>query len=287
MKRIISLAVIAAAALLLTACQREPSFSERYEEWKSKREEEYAEELAAIPDKIPLPDGTTALKSELSAPEWEEESSPKFDFAFIRYAEPIFVSTFDDPDIVGFDTFEINGDIPREIEPQWIKVKAGDVLENGLKVVSAQTPVRGYKDDDGNTVVQLSFGKVKPEGEMTFEGILQYFNGSEYYGSGDYYINFYPDSTKYRIPVIYNDDPSECAEIQVRSLDTTRNRALVYDGGNFYYFRFESQYYQAENDFKDMFTEDTVCRATMSFKDIVVFGRGNLDGEITDIELEK
>lgn len=286
MKKIISLAIITAAILSLTACQREPSFSERYDEWKSEREEQYAEELAAIPDEIPLPDGSTALKSELSVPGSDEGSSPKFDFAFIRYAEPIFISTFDKPDIVDFDTFEINGDISQEIKPQWIKVKAGDVLENGLKVVSAQTPCRGYKDDDGNTVIQLSFGKVMLEGEMTFEGILQYFNGSEYYGYGDYYINFYPDSTKYKIPVIYNDNPAECAEIQVRSLDTARNRALVYDGGNFYYFRFESQYYQAENDFKDMFTEDTVCKATMSFKNIVIFGRGDLNGEITDIELE-
>lgn len=283
MKKIISFALIAAALLSLTACRREKT----REEWISEQEEEYAKELAALPDEIPLPDGSTIPKSELFAPEWENGTSPRLDFAFIRYAEPIFVSTLDDPDIVDFETFDIKGDIQQNIEPQWIKVQAGDILENGLKVVSAETRCWAGTDEDGNTTVQLSYGKIMTEGEMTFEGVLQYYNGSEYYGYGDYYISFFPDSTKYRIPIIYNDSPLECSELQIRSLDISRNLALVYDGGYFYYFRFESQCYRDENNFKDMFMEDTVRKAKMSFKDIVIGNRYGLDGEITAIELEE
>lgn len=282
MKKIILLALIAAAMLSLTACRHEKT----HEEWISEQEEEYAEELAALPDEIPLPDGSTIPKSELFAPEWRNGTSPRLDFAFIRYAEPIFVSTFDDPDIVDPETFEIKGDIQQSIEPQWIRVQAGDVLENGLRVVSAETPCRSSTNEDGSTFVQLGSGEIRTEGEMTFEGILQYYNGSEYYGYGDYYLNFYPDSTKYRIPIIYNDIPSECAEIQTCSLGADRG-TLVYDGGNFYYFRFESRCYQDEDNFKDMFTEDTACKAKMSFKDIVICGRYSLDGDITAIELEE
>lgn len=271
MKKILSFATVAAVLLSLTACRKSTE-----SDYSTPRNQDLVlvEQFEDYPEEIPLPDGTTALKSELTQ---SSGSLLEFDFAFIRYAEPIFESTLDDPGIVDLDTFEIKGDIQREIEPQWIKVKAGDTLENGLKVVSAQTPCGCFKDENGNAIAELWSGEIKLEGEITFEGIFEYFNGSEYYGYGDYFLCFYPDSTKYKIPVMYSDNPWECSEIQVSALGS--DHALVYDGGYFYYFRFE-------NDFRDMLTEDTVCKATMSFKDIVVSGRYILDGEITDANLE-
>lgn len=280
MKRTLPIIIIAAQILLISGCKKDDKATSNQGIYQ-----EMSQKVNELPEEFAFPDGTVVPKDDIDI-KFSTPGSPYLDFAFIRYAEPIFVSTFGDPDIVAPETFEIKGDIQRSIEPQWIRVRAGDVLENGLRVVSAKTPCRSSTNEDGSTVVQLGSGEIKTEGEMTFEGILQYYNGSEYYGYGDYYLNFYPDSTKYRIPIIYNDSPSECAELQVRSLNISRNMALAYDGGYFYYFRFESEYYHDENNFKDMFNEDAVCKAKMSFKDIVICGRYSLDGVITAIEPE-
>ena len=64
-----------------------------------------------------------------------------YDFAYLRYAKPIYKSTFDDPNIYNPETGEFDGvDSSRSVsDPDFFKVKAGDVLENGLTVKDAET----------------------------------------------------------------------------------------------------------------------------------------------------
>ncbi|MCM1168006.1 MAG: hypothetical protein NC401_18645 [Ruminococcus sp.] len=218
MKKLLTFIIPAALALSLAACQKkqEPPVSTADGETGGNiyHEEIFAEQIADFPEEFTLSDGTTVSKSDLSP---DMDGRPTLDFAFIRCAEPIFVTTLDDPDIVDPETFEI-----------------------------------------------------------TLEGYLYYFNGSDAYGYGDYYLCFYPDSTRYKIPVAY-----DCTDIEMRAIGTER---IVCDGGGFYWFRFDSEYGDIKA-FKDMFTEDMSCKAAVSFKNIVVTSRG-LDGEITDIDLE-
>ena len=308
MKKFIFSAIIAAVVLSLTACQKtiesDPGHTEgggdelgitesdsgsaesEANEW-SLSENEFRAMLEEYPDEISLPDGTTVSKNELTPPiefEYGEAPEPRLDFAFIRYAEPIFMNTLDDPDLVDLNTFEINGYTRREIEPKWIKVKAGDILENGMKIASARSICRVDTDESGNTTAELGYSKIITEGDITYDGILEYYNGSEAYGYGDYSLRFFPDSSKYKLPVAYRNAPSSPPEIKVSALGI--GNAIVYDGGEFCYFRFESRYSENTGKFKDMFTQDMVCKATVSFKYIVAENEGIMDGEITGIELE-
>ncbi len=279
MKKLLSIITIAALALSLTACRDEPK---QKQDSLPKGDDllpvdvETLEELREqFPDEFPLPDGTTASKSEITA--LTNDGSAILDYAFIRYAEPIFITTMDEPDVYNTDTREIRSDIPQKVEsPQWIKIKAGDVLENGLTVVSAQTYVSCFINSSGGKVVRLYTPDILTEGEITLEGIFNYSNGSEGYGYYDYYYSFFPDSTKYRIPIPYEDN-NDC--VSIHSYWLSNNEQLVFDGSDFYSFRFEDEILLDQG-----FSENTVCKAKMTFKNIVI-SRG-MSGEIVDAELE-
>lgn len=279
MKKLLFIITIAALVLSLTACRNKTT--QKNDSLPTgddllpvdvKTLEELREQF---PDEFPLPDGTNASKNEITA--LSEDGSAILDYAFIRYAEPIFITTMDEPDVYDSKTNEIRSDIPQKVEsPQWIKIKASDVLENGLKVVSAQTFVSCFINSSGDKVVRLSTYDIQTEGEITLEGIFNYSNGSSAYGYGDYYYSFFPDSTKYKVPIPY-EDYNDCASISSRWL--ANNNQLVYDGNNFYSFRFEDDILLSQG-----FSENIVCKAKMTFKNVVIT-RG-LSGEIVDAELE-
>lgn len=279
MKKLLSIITLAALALSLTACRNE---QKQKQDSLPKGDDllpvdiETLEELREqFPDEFSLPDGTTAAKSEITA--LSNDGSAILDYAFIRYAEPIFITTMDEPDIYNTDTREIRSDIPQNVEsPQWIKIKAGDVLENGLKVVSAQTYVSCFINSSGGKVIRLYTSDILTEGEITLEGIFNYSNGSEAYGYGDYYYSFYPDSTKYKVPIPYEDN-NDC--VSIHSYWLSNNEQLVLDGSDFYSFRFEDEILLNRN-----FSENAVCKAKMTFKNVVI-SRG-MSGEITDAEFD-
>ena len=273
MKKLLSIITIAALALSLTACGK-PAEQKKSELYSGGRglyfdgtseglQSLYEQALAELPDKMPLPDGTTADKNETAGFSLDYGCA-YFDFAYIRYAEPIFeVTTSDDPN-----------KLPKLESPEWIKVKAGDVLENGLKVVSAQTPCRVY---DGT--VSLGHGEVKLEGEITLEGYFNYFHGSGSYGFGDYRYGFYPDTGKHRIPILYsstyseqNDQPS------LHHLEDNDNK-LIYDGSGFDIFRFEDKALLDQN-----FDHSFSCKAKLTYKNIVI--SNGLMGEVIGAELD-
>ena len=277
MKKLLSIITIAALALSLTACRNEPKQKEnslpKDDDLLPIDVNTLEEVRAEFPEEFPLPDGTTASNSEIAA--LSEDGSAILDYAFIRYAEPIFISTKDEPDVYNTETNTVRSDIPERVEsPQWIKVKAGDVLENGLTVTSAQTYVSCHINSSGEKVVQLYTPEIQTEGEITLEGIFVYSKGSEVYGYGDYYYSFYPDSTKYKVPIKY--DEFRDNEIQTRWLPDSSQ--LVYDGIDFYSFRFEDEILLKRN-----FRDDVVCKARMTFKNVVL--AGDVSGEILQAEL--
>lgn len=171
MKRTFTLIIIAAQILLMSGCKKDEKATSNQDTGQL-----MSQLVNELPEEFAFPDGTVVPKEDIDI-KFPNPGDPCLDFAFIRYAEPIFISTLDDPDIVDFEKFEIREESRYEFEPKWIKVQKGDILENGLKVVSAQTHCRSVKDD-GNTVLQL-FGEVKTEGGTTFGGILRYFNNDD------------------------------------------------------------------------------------------------------------
>lgn len=277
MKKIISFALIAAALLSLTACRKEnepsaPTNGGNVFYYDPELMQRQLEQFTAdFPEEFPLPDGSVGSKSDFNA--LSMDGIPTLDYAFIRYAEPIFYNTIDEPEAFDPDTSKIKSDPEQTVgEPKWIKVKAGDILENGLAVVSAQTYGEMMTNEDGSQTLQLHTSAIRTEGEITLEGIFEYYNGSSDYGGNDYFYSFYPDCSKHRIPAAYGGSGAEHYLLN--------DQQIIYsDGGRFYSFQFK------DDDIKSKFNKTTVCKAKVSFKsvDILLF---DMDGKITSIELE-
>lgn len=198
---------------------------------------------------------------------------PVTDYEFIRYAEPIFYNTIDEPEAFDPDTRELKSELqPTVGETQWIKVKASDVLENGLTVVSAQAWGEVTSNEDDSQILELHTSSIQTEGVVTLEGVFEYYHGSSNYGGKDYFYSFYPDCSKYRIPAAYGGDGAECYMLN-------EQQTVYSDGEHFYSFQFK------DDDLKSRFDQTTVCKAKISFKDIII-RKYELDGEIAAIEFE-
>ncbi|MCM1055486.1 MAG: hypothetical protein NC394_08195 [Bacteroides sp.] len=134
-------------------------------------------------EEVPLPDGSRVGPDEAS-----ETFGDKivYDFAYLRYAKPIFFNTIDEPEIFDFDTYSflVPDDETLHVGYGYFKVEAGDVLENGLTVKSASL---GYERGEYTSRIVL-------KGEITLEGILSRRNGM---------IEFYPDPSKNAVPMIF------------------------------------------------------------------------------------
>ena len=142
-----------------------------------------------------------------------------YDFAFVRYAQPVWWSSADDPDHIDWDTLENAGDSLEYPEnAQYFRVKEGDTLENGLTVKKAEY---FYAIDESTFVNTVEF-----DGELTLEGIL-------------YYV---PKDTEYVVgkdDVFFFADPARCDTIPVPILnaplleswtDTDCKFSVNYDG---------------------------------------------------------
>ncbi|MDE7230916.1 MAG: hypothetical protein K2N56_10590, partial [Oscillospiraceae bacterium] len=123
MKKLLSIITLAALALSLTACGAPQKYSEPSEPSEPTKPSElysggtgfyfdgtseglqslYEQALAELPDKIPLPDGTSASKTETAGFSLNFGSA-YFDFAYIRYAEPIFEVTSGEPELAKIES---------------------------------------------------------------------------------------------------------------------------------------------------------------------------------------
>lgn len=275
-----ALLFITALALLLslTACRAETP-EEKTSRAVERFSSQVSESMAAFPEKIVLPDGGSVSKSELSLPEYGNVlhgGKPWLEYAYIRYAEPIFFTSIDAPE--KFDTEEHALKEPIKLKSfEWIKVKAGDVLENGWKITSARSYC-SYNDQGGDPNAYVHDCEITLEGEITLDGIIDFNSGLDAYGKIDSSLMFYPDSTKYRLPVPYNSYRATEAEghdePQLERL--TDDGLLAHDGAYFQSFRFGS-------DFHDKLGEHVSKRGTVTVRDMTANGDG-YHGEILDID---
>ena len=154
-------------------------------------------------EEFTAPDGSILKRSDAVKAQGNEEMTfaVGYDFSFIRYAQPIWGSSVDNPDYIDWDTLETAGE-PLEFpaDKKFFKVTAGDRLENGLTVKNAEY-YYGY-GLDGSTF----FNAIEFDGDLTLEGIL-------------YYV---PNDTEYVIEkgdVFFFADPTKCSTIPVPIMD--------------------------------------------------------------------
>ena len=138
-------------------------------------------------DHFTAPDGSIVYFSD--ADEYDGYGFYKYDHSYIRYAKPIFHNTFDEPDLINWDTLEFKTNYVAPIENlDYFKVKAGDKLQNGLTVKSAEIRVHEIGMIE-NTKIELS-------GELTLDGYLYRAPEDDYMVTADD-LRFFPDPTKY------------------------------------------------------------------------------------------
>lgn len=173
-------------------------------------------------DSITAPDGSQVNKSDavyatgtIGGPIWLG-----YDFSYIRYSQPVFFSTFDDPDLINWESSDlVPGDFNIDIydlikDPKFLKIKAGDILENGLTVKSAEWWVNSA---GGSSSFEVDF-----DGEITLNGILYCSSKGDSNGA-DGYLNFFVDNSQSVFPVLFRDD------LPVLSIDIVNKFALVSD----------------------------------------------------------
>ena len=123
-----------------------------------------------------------------------------FDFAYMRYAEPIYSDTVENPGLYDFEKYEFTVDENAEIEAAPFKVVKGQTLDNGLTVkeVSYEVSPESMMYSNGFTTTSVEL-----EGEITMEGLLFCYFEVEYGFDQDEVI-FYPDPTSAVVPLIYD-----------------------------------------------------------------------------------
>ena len=103
---------------------------------------------------------------------------------YIRYQQPVFYNTLDDPNLIDWDTGYLNKPIVDIEDTGYFKVKAGDKLENGLTVKSAESRFN-------RSAGELTSNMVEFDGNLTLEGIL-YCNSTGENGK----LYFFADAAK-------------------------------------------------------------------------------------------
>lgn len=176
-------------------------------------------------DTVTLPDGSEIDKNKaLRAYDWDGAPMLEFDFAFLRYADPIFQNTLDDPYGYDFETNTFNSDdnISDSENPSYFMVQKGDTIEGGQSVVKARFRVMWDKENNTQKYVS-NIVEFDINSSFIFEGILRYFpEGGDLVSEGD--MCFYPDPTAWRVPVSYTEK-----ERLLTFAD--KNTALLTDGG--------------------------------------------------------
>ncbi len=113
-----------------------------------------------------------------------------FNYSIIEYAPPIYDDTFKNPDLINWETNEFASH-DYNYTPVRERVKAGDVLDNGLKVKEARHILEYFIDDWVDYTGWVYF-----DGELTLNGALYCVPEDDYIDyEGDLY--FFPDTTNF------------------------------------------------------------------------------------------
>lgn len=148
----------------------------------------------------------------------DEDGGVAFNYSFMSYAKPIYDDTFKNPELINWETLEFapGGE---NYTPTGIRVKAGDILENGLKVTQADYSLAYEERMDeaaGQVVYEwgTSYGTLNFEGELTLSGTLYCMPADDYMAfEGELY--FYPDTKSFaQLPVACEFNPKEKRTIE-------------------------------------------------------------------------
>ena len=177
-------------------------------------------------DRFTTPDGTEVMLTEATSQ--MSDLALCFDFAYIRYAFPIYSDTITNPEIYDFENYEFTVDNYIEEVPEYFRVTKGDVLDNGMTVTEAKYVLTPY---DVNHAFENS---VVLEGECTLEGVLTRCPEDDYMiAQGDVY--FYPNPVSSAVPDPCNRYSYEFGEVLlITPVDLYSEFAFVSDGGAFY-----------------------------------------------------
>ncbi len=130
----------------------------------------------------------------------DEDGRVTLDYCFIKYAPQVYDDTFKNPDLINWETFDFatfDGDYTPEVK----RVRAGDVLENGLEVKEAYRILEYQTYMDEITCEPRSawgdyFGMITFDGELTLSGALYCVPEDDYLVS-DGSLYFYPDTSDF------------------------------------------------------------------------------------------
>ena len=201
-----------------TTTEKAPEESEESSEEKDEQPDEIPEDVQKVidmfdADSFTAPDGTEIMLTEASSQ--VNDYALCFDFAYIRYAEPIYTDTFTNPELYDFENYEFTEENFAEIKATPFKVEKGQVLDNGLTVKEAS-----YFYSPWGYVAN----EVDLEGEITLEGLLFCFFEEEYgYDQDD--LIFYTDPTGGAVPVIHSDFSHTMSGVDLYS-----EFAFIFDG---------------------------------------------------------
>lgn len=168
---------------------------------------------------IAAPDGGTLSKDDAVS---ADGHFLKFDHSYIRYAKPIFKNTLDDSELINWKTLEFRDDPYAIVEnTNYFKVRAGDKLENGLTIKSAEyeTFPNGIA---GRSLIIF-------DGEIALEGIL-YCHPDDGYNVTKGQLEFWADATKCDSIPLPCGSPYETNQVD-SFVDSVSEFAIICDGG--------------------------------------------------------
>lgn len=249
MKKFCTIILTAALAVTLCGCSNGgESGSNIIPSGASRGDEAFEQYVKTIPDvDFPMPDGTARRREDIDR--LNKNGVITFDFAYIRSPEVRFESTFDYPGIFDKENIKFRSEIDTIENIEWVPVKAGDVLENGLVVESAYTmPVYNYPFENDSIVFEGAETVLTFSGELELEGILRIFPGSEYYGYANSSVTFIPDCTKFALPIPFWGNIENRSEEYKTSADPNGGNELIYDGAEFHFGNLEEAGYDFGSD---------------------------------------
>lgn len=211
--------------------------------------------LDAFPmDDFPAPDGTVLKKADATLFS-NLPIAVGYEFSYIRKVQPVFRNTIDEPDSFDWNEMQFTPELPEASEDLgYFKIKAGDVLDNGLTVKSAEIYL-GMGIDGQTYYTAAEF-----DGELTLDGILYCFPEDGYnIGKGDVY--FFPDCAKHTDFIA----PYEEFLIEPNLFcDMDDSLAIAYSGNNLYLGN-ESE---MPSDVSELFRHKTSLKARITITDL-------------------
>lgn len=123
-----------------------------------------------------------------------------FDYSIVQYLPAVYDDTFKNPALINRETMEF-APLEGEYKPTFVRLKKGDVLENGLEVTEAYRTLE-YAEMIDEATFELKhgwddyFGEVAFEGELTLSGALYCVAEDDYMVFGGE-LYFFPDTTEF------------------------------------------------------------------------------------------